>query len=239
VLAAMTKPIGESHGASAANVERSATTEAAPWWRNATTVTTLGAIVAAIVPITTGVQTWIQEERKLALQAQQDHAKLTLQREQDSAKLRLEQQAQEQELRDRYLSNLIGNPRSAAVVLRFVAATSQDASMKAWAKEETDNALKQVNLIEKCFNDAYPRAIAVVAGLAIEPDSKTLRPTFDSLFKQELLPCETRPMEGAMVEFLEELEKCPRCSQLPKLSYRLARIAKTDMNKFNGLVDAE
>lgn len=39
-----------------------------PWWRKGSVVTTLTAIVAAVVPVTTAVQAHYQKERELALQ---------------------------------------------------------------------------------------------------------------------------------------------------------------------------
>jgi hypothetical protein len=84
-----------------------------PWWRKGSIITTLTAIIAAAVPVTTAVQAHYEKERELALQkSKQDH-----------------------EIRSSYLDRL-DKPGGKLRTLRFVVATIEDPVMKRWAVEE-------------------------------------------------------------------------------------------------------
>lgn len=85
-----------------------------PWWRKGSIVTTLIAITAAVVPVTTAVQAHYDKERELALQ----------------------QSKQAHEIRTSYLDRL-EKPGGRLRALRFVIATTDDSVMKRWAVEET------------------------------------------------------------------------------------------------------
>ena len=105
--------------------ELAATTRpAAPWWRKGTIVTTLTAIIAAVIPVTTAVQAHYEKERELAMQAaKQAH------------EIELESSKQAHEIRTSYLDRL-EKPGAKLRTLRFVLATTTDPEMKAWAEGE-------------------------------------------------------------------------------------------------------
>jgi hypothetical protein len=48
----------------------------APWWRKATTVTTLAALFAAVIPITTAIQGHLAKTREMALQTSKQDQEL-------------------------------------------------------------------------------------------------------------------------------------------------------------------
>jgi hypothetical protein len=98
----------------------------APWWRKATTITTLTAIIAAVLPVTTAVQAHYQKERELVLQeSNQAHA-----------------------IRTGYLDRL-DKPGAKLRTLRFVLATANDPALETWAKEEMKVVQAELNDIER------------------------------------------------------------------------------------------
>jgi len=86
---------------------------ALPWWKSGATIATLTAIVAAIVPVTTAVQGWAQKNRELAL----------------------EDRKQTENIRTFYLERL-KVPGEHLRTLRFVIATTNDSTLRAWAEQE-------------------------------------------------------------------------------------------------------
>ena len=97
-----------------------------PWWRRASIVTTLTAIIAAVIPVTTAVQAHYQKERELSLQ----------------------ESKQAYEIRVSYLDRL-DKPRARLRTLRFVLATTNDAALKAWAEAETKHVQAELNELDR------------------------------------------------------------------------------------------
>lgn len=99
---------------------------AKPWWSKGAVVTTLTAIIAAVVPVTTAVQAHYEKARELALQdGKQAH-----------------------EIRTSYLDRL-DKPGARLRTLRFVLATTNDPSLIAWAQAETKEVQAEIDGIEK------------------------------------------------------------------------------------------
>lgn len=97
-----------------------------PWWRKGSTVTTLTAIIAAVVPITTAVQAHYEKERELGMQ----------------------ESKQAHEIRTGYLDRL-DKPGGRLRTLRFVIATTDDPSLRKWAVEETHALELAEQLVEQ------------------------------------------------------------------------------------------
>ena len=112
----------------------------APWWRRASVVTSLTAIVAAIVPVTTAVQQHFQKEREVALQ----------------------ESKQEHEIRVSYLDRL-ERPGDRMRTLRFVLATTSDPKLRAWADGESKIVQAELDAIQKQI-DAVQKQVATNAG---------------------------------------------------------------------------
>jgi CheY-like chemotaxis protein len=89
--------------------------DTAPWWRNGRTITALAALFAAVVPITTVLEAYVEKERSGALEV-----------------LKYAEAARETYL-DR-ISKTTNAERLA--VLRFVLATSSDPKLLEWARAE-------------------------------------------------------------------------------------------------------
>jgi hypothetical protein len=97
-----------------------------PWWRKGSIVTTLTALIAAVVPVTTAVQAHYQKERELALQ----------------------ESKQAHEIRTSYLDRL-DKPGAKLRTLRFVLATTNDPTLKAWAEEEKKEVKAELDEIDR------------------------------------------------------------------------------------------
>jgi hypothetical protein len=97
-----------------------------PWWHKGSVVTTLTAIVAAVVPVTTAVQAHYQKERELVLQ----------------------ESKQAHEIRTSYLDRL-DKPRARMRTLRFVLATTSDSALRSWAEEEKRQAQSELDEIDR------------------------------------------------------------------------------------------
>jgi hypothetical protein len=109
----------------------------APWWKRAGLVTTVTAIVAAILPLTTAIEEHYRNERELVLQqAKQD------------ADLALQQVKQENDIRMAYLDRF-EVPGQRLQTLRFLLATSTDPRLLAWAREEQKVVQDQLDRIER------------------------------------------------------------------------------------------
>jgi CheY-like chemotaxis protein len=116
---------------------------AAPWWRNGRTITALAALFAAVVPITTVLEGYVDKQRSGALEA-----------------LKYAEAARESYL-DR-ISKTTNAERLA--VLRFVLATSSDPKLLEWA--QTEKALVDADVkTEKEIADAEAKAKAQTAQL--------------------------------------------------------------------------
>jgi hypothetical protein len=102
-----------------------------PWWRKASIVTMLTAIIAAVVPVTTAIQAHSQQERELALQeSKQGH-----------------------EIRTSYLDRL-DKPGAKLRTLRFVLATTTDPTLKDWAREEMKQVRGELEALERQLDAA-------------------------------------------------------------------------------------
>ena len=95
-----------------------------PWWRSGTMVATLTAVLAAVVPVTTAVEEHYRTSRELALEASK----------------------QAHDIRTSYLDRL-DKPGARLRTLRFVIATTDDATLKAWAEAETKQVEAEVDAI--------------------------------------------------------------------------------------------
>lgn len=96
-----------------------------PWWRS-WNITALAALVAAITPVTAGVQEYFQKQTALELEVQkQDH------------QMELEQQKQVEQIYSGYLDR-IADPHSRRRVLRFLAVTSSNPRVQEWARREVE-----------------------------------------------------------------------------------------------------
>ena len=85
----------------------------APWWKRGAIVTTMTALIAAVMPVTTAVQAHYQKERELVLQ----------------------EGKQAHEIRTSYLDRL-EKPGAKLRTLRFVTATTSDPGLQKWASDE-------------------------------------------------------------------------------------------------------
>lgn len=111
-----------------------------PWWRKGVMVTTLTAIVAAVVPVTTAVQACYQKARELSLQeSRQGH-----------------------EVRMSYLDHL-EKPRARMRTLRFIAAVSTDSALQKWAENEKNEVQVELDAFDRLIKEVDVK-IAAVSG---------------------------------------------------------------------------
>lgn len=109
----------------------------APWWRKAGLVATMTAILAAVLPVKTAIEESYRNDRELALQQAKQQEDFALQ-----------QARQEHEIRLAYLDRFEA-PGHRLQTLRFLIATTDDARLLAWAKEEKQLVEEQLSVIEK------------------------------------------------------------------------------------------
>jgi hypothetical protein len=123
-----------------------------PWWRQwrkGSVVTTLTAIIAAVVPVTTAVQAHYQKERELALEeSKQAHA-----------------------IRASYLDRL-DKPGARLRTLRFVLATSNNPDLKEWAQAEKKEVQAELDGIYKQI-DEIDQLVAAFSDNVNSPTSPT------------------------------------------------------------------
>jgi len=181
-----------------------------PWWRQGRTVTALVALIAAILPITTGIQGLIERQRE------RDAANIT--------KLA--------EARDKYLEIVLKEPKSAQLVLRYLLAISEDAKIREWAETEQ----KYVNNAtgSESREKLYKEAVAVVAKLAHGADAETEK-QFMTLYEQDLLLVESPEVEALMVRARRVLDACKgalsECDrkELQNIAYQLRRQTRDEL----------
>ena len=181
------------------------------WWQNPTSVTILVAIVAAIPPLTTGVQALFHAHNQLAL----------------------EKSKQLHEMRQKYLDRFLSDVQNRRV-LEFLVSVEEDPKLKSWAQKELNSTEQRI----KSKEELYKETIAVVAKLAnqnaaIDPQSDDYR-HFWSFYNEKLLPVESRDVEAAMVAVGMELrrlsaERKPPSAALQDLSFRLAATMKREL----------
>jgi hypothetical protein len=120
-----------------------------PWWRKSWNVTTLTAIVAAVVPVTTAVEAHYGKERELALQ----------------------ESKQAHEIRTNYLDRL-EKPGAKLRTLRFVLATTTDPVLKDWARDEAKVVQAEIGEMDRKIS-LLEQQIAELEGSSTDaPDKK-------------------------------------------------------------------
>lgn len=184
-----------------------------PWWRSGRAVTSLAAIVSAIVPLTT----WQQSDREQKMK-------------------RLEASFQ---MRSNYFDTVLKNPHREQRVLKFISMTTEDDKMKQWADAELKDITAQVKNLDGIADDRkrlYITTIGVVAKLASkdtsESDRKAAVDKFWKLYQAELLPVESPEVESLMVKIGAELNKTPSMdyAAIQRLSYELASVMKAEIS---------
>src|ERR1041384_2447158 len=143
------------------------------WWQNPTSVTILVAIVAAIPPLTTGVQAFFHSNNQLAL----------------------EKSKQLHEMRQKYLDRFLSDVQNRRV-LEFLVSVEEDPKLRSWAQKELNSTEQRI----KSKEELYKETIAVVAKLAnqnaaIDPQSDDYQ-RFWSFYNEKLLPVESRDVEA-------------------------------------------
>jgi chromosome segregation ATPase len=184
-----------------------------PWWRNGLTVTTLAAIISAIVPLTTQIQSWKDQAMK--------------------------EKEMNFEIREKYLSAVIRDPRQEKRVLQFIVVTADDTKMQEWAKAELKAVEEKVATLDNTAvarKKLYLETIGVVASLA---DSITTKTEWEAhlarfwrLYQHELLAVESPEVESLMVKIGHELKQCKpgECKTIENLAYQLARQMKMEIS---------
>lgn len=107
-----------------------------PWWRKASLIATMTAIIAAVLPVTTAVQKHYENERELSLQEARQ-----------ATELALLQARQENDIRLAYLQRF-EVPGHRMQTLRFLLATSIDPRLLAWARAEKDIVQAELDAIK-------------------------------------------------------------------------------------------
>src|SRR5688572_29709370 len=97
---------------------------AMPWWKKSVTV----AILGAAIPVATFIQGWLQKDRELALQEQQ----------------------QVQQFRAQYMSVLSeAGVEGIEVLSDFIADTEPDPAIREWAKKQHKKAREKIDDLDK------------------------------------------------------------------------------------------
>jgi len=179
-----------------------------PWWRSGLTVTTLAAIVSAVIPLTAQIQSW------------KDQA--------------LKEKDKNFEIRDKYLTTVIRDPRHEQRVLEFIVATADDAKIRGWADGQLTRAKAKVAILDD-RKRLYLETIGVVSKLADRETGETewqkQRDRFWHLYRTDLLSVESPEVESLMVKIGQILEQCRsgQCSAIEDLAYQLARQMKAEI----------
>jgi hypothetical protein len=181
------------------------------WWQNTAIVGLLVAIVAAVPPVTSGVQGYFNAKNQLDL----ERAKQTY------------------EIRQKYLDRVLSDAQDQKV-LQFLVAVEEDQKLKSWALER----LKETDARIGTKLYAYRDAISTVALLAnqqnpIDRQSRDFM-HFWSLYNEDLLPFESREVEGLMVQIGHSLNALADAHEQPtpdlrNLSFQLARAMKQEL----------
>lgn len=119
-----------------------------PWWRKASLLATMTAIIAAVLPITTAIEERYRNERELVLQRSKQDADVALQQVRQENDIKLQQVKQENDIRMAYLDRF-DVPGQRLQTLRFLIATSTDDRLLAWAREEQKVVQAQLDKIEQ------------------------------------------------------------------------------------------
>ncbi len=115
------------------------------------------------------------------------------------------------EIRDKYLTTVIRDPRQEQRVLEFIIATADDLKIQAWADGQLKQAKQKVAILED-RKRLYLETIKVVSDLADAQISNeewvNAQYRFWKLYKTELLPVESLEVEKLMVGIGRLLENC-------------------------------
>jgi hypothetical protein len=220
--------------ARAAEANAKTTAAADPWWRSGLTVTTLTAIVAAVVPVTAGVQSCVQSRAELALKKEEQSTAQALKREEQGTLLTLKKEEQSFQIRDHYLTSFTKDPRYQQQTLEFIIATTDDGPVKAWAESQLVQVKQKVGILDD-RKRLYVETIGIVGRLA-DRGTPTDRweadvARFWHLYRDDLLSVESPEVEGLMVRIGRVLGQCRQagCTGLQDLAYQLARQMKGEI----------
>ncbi len=139
---------------------RALETPTSPWWKDGRTIITLTAIVGAVVPLTTVVQGWMQRSRELGVEEVRSKSASALELQRTASAAASQRERQADEIRSSYLERL-KTPAEHLRALRFVLATTEDKSLRAWATEEekiVEDELKREEDQSRQAQEAAPKA---------------------------------------------------------------------------------
>lgn len=120
----------------------------APWWKKASLIASVTAMLAAVLPITTAIEESYRNDREFLLQQAKQETELSLQKVRQQSELALQQSRQENDIRIAYLDRF-EVPGKRMQTIRFLLATSTDPKLLAWAKEEQKHVEGQLAKIEE------------------------------------------------------------------------------------------
>ena len=188
------------------------------WWKNPATVTLLVAIVAAVPPVTTGVQGYFQATNQQKLEGRKHlHA-----------------------VRQEYLRHVLSEKQNRRV-LEFLVAVEDDQSLREWAGKELSKTNTRIEESDKRFrtkDGLYRETIQIVSDLAhqddpIAPNSDRYK-RFIQLYEGDLISVESVEVEGMMVALRRSFEKSinervPPGDEAKELSFKLALTMKEEL----------
>ncbi len=188
------------------------------WWKSPTTITLIVAIIAAVPPITIGVQESIQANNLQQLENRKHlHA-----------------------VRQEYLKHVLSEKQNRRV-LEFLVAVEDDESLKKWAEKElekTNDRIETSAIRFKTKDSLYRETIQVVSTLAsrgkpIDPESPEFR-RFIALYEGDLISVESIEVEGIMVALRNTFETSiengnPPGDKATDLSFKLALRMKEEL----------
>lgn len=183
-----------------------------PWWQNPAFIGALAALAAAILPVTTLVQTAYQSRNQLAVQkAKQTH-----------------------EIRQTYLAHVLKNDQQTERVLKFLVKVEEDVNLKAWAKAELDTVQTRI----KTKSDLYIATVETVSELVNSDnpgdESNIHYKNFWKLYKGPLIPVESQKVAELMVGIGDLIKDCqPESScnvaELKELGFQLSLQIKREL----------
>lgn len=118
-----------------------------PWWRDASTIKILTAIVAAVIPITTFIQGCSQKNREIDLEVARHAQSVELEKTKQAHDITMERERQTDQIRTAYLERL-KTPGEHLRTLRFIMGTTTDPTLYNWAleeKAETENRIEDLD----------------------------------------------------------------------------------------------
>jgi hypothetical protein len=139
------------------------------WWKNGATVSTLTAILAAAVLLTTAVHGWARKTRELALEDLKLTAASRLELQKQANALAMQREKQTDEFRTAYLDRL-KEPGERLRSLRFVLATADDERLRSWAIAEQSRVEQDLRKLEAETRGSRERNGATDKVLAARPE---------------------------------------------------------------------